>query len=170
MGQDFTKPGITDSLSGIQPGDRESRSILDSTIPAAGNQEAYRMLTAFTFPRRVVKVEVPGIAKKIAQDMAGVILDQPAALDVEARPLRFRREYYQKLKNREGTVSLTAGTWVSWGVVQFRVRVSTQKLKGIVTREICVDRRFTLRRPTAADPEALKVSSLDLRTTMAEID
>lgn len=128
------------------------------TIRRSDGAPARKMLVAIEFPRREVEVQVPGLAKKLALENRGVLLDRPEDLAVFVRPLTFRREYLRSV-----------GRWVSWGVVCFRVRVRVAELRATVTHEIKVDRRFALR-PRIPGQDIIKVSSINLRTTVQKID
>ena len=122
--------------------------------------EACKMLVAFRFPARAARtVRVPGLARKLAAQNPGVLLDTPEDLAVQVRPLSFRREYYSAVHS-----------WVNWGVVQFGVTVRTRELKGISAHHLRVDRRFTLKSGPAKGEEVLQVSSHNLRTFVVQED
>lgn len=144
---------VEDRLGSIPVRNKSYRTVLRSD-----GRVARRMLVGITFPERRVPVEVPGLARRMAQDNAGVLYDRPDDLLVYARPLSFRREYRSDY-----------GTWFNWGVVQFQVRVRVAELRGVVTHELTVDRRFSLR-PWATGQEVLKVSSLNLRSMTRQVD
>jgi hypothetical protein len=135
---------------------REYRDVLDES-----GGLACRMLTAFMFPRSVKPriVKVPGLALALAKRNPGVLTESPEDLQVVCRPLSFRREYYSNV-----------GGWVNWGVVQFVVTVRTRELKGISAHRLLVDRRFTLESDPKPGEEMLKVSSQNLRTSIAQED
>lgn len=136
--------------------DREYRDILDQSGTVAAH-----MNVAFRFPRAVKPrwVPVPGLARKLAAENRGVLVDSPTDLAVAARPLSFRREFYKE-----------RGYWVNWGVVRFAVTVRTRELKGVTAHRLLVDRRFTLKSRPEPGEEMLKVSSQNLRTAVVQED
>jgi hypothetical protein len=119
-------------------------------------------LVSFHFVPKPIKVDsMAGLAQKIARENPGVRLDDLGKTDlvVHAVPLAYRREYYA------GT-----GGWVNWGVVQFRVKVRVNELRGKVTYQLCVDRRFTLRVAAGEKEDPLIISTRNLRTTVSQED
>jgi hypothetical protein len=129
-------------------------------VNRADGSLACRMLVAFRFPERPpVTVKVPGLARKLARENPGIILASGSDLEVTARPISFRREYYTSVNG-----------WVNWGVVQFTVTVRTRELKGLSTHRLIVDRRFTLKSLPQKGEEILGVASQNLRASVIQED
>jgi hypothetical protein len=154
------------------PATELAKMMVADTLPRAIDQKAYReiqdlagapvakMLVAFRVPQaRPTWVQGRGLAKKLAAENRGILLDQPDDLKVYVRPLSFRREFISRNE-----------TWVNWGVVQFSVKVRCRELRGISTHTLLVDRRFSLRSNVPAGEEIVKVSSQNLRTTVTQED
>lgn len=154
------------------PATELAKLMVADTLPSGISQKAYReiqdlagapvakMLVAFCVPQaKPTFVQVPGLAKKLAAENRGILLDQPDDLKVYVRPLSFRREFISRQE-----------TWVNWGVVQFSVKVRTRELKGLSTHTLLVDRRFTLRPNQPAGAEVVKISSQNLRTSVTQED
>lgn len=154
------------------PASELAKMMVADSLPPAITNKAYReirddagalaakMLVAFMVPQaRPTFVQVPGLARKLAAENQGVLLDRPEDLAVRVRPLSFRRDFLAREE-----------AWVNWGVVQFSVKVRTRELKGITTHTLLVDRRFTLRANPPAGSEIVKVSSQNLRTTVLQED
>jgi len=117
-------------------------------------------LVSFRFVQKPIKVDlVTGLAQKIARENPGVRLEDLKNTDlvVYAVPLAYRREYYASTKR-----------WVNWGVVQFRVKVRMNELRGKVTYQLCMDRRFTLKVTAGEKQSSLIVSTRNLRTTSSQ--
>lgn len=143
---------VDDRLPDV-PG-RAYRTIEDET-----GAEAARMLVAFTFPKFTRVVKGRGLARKLAAENRGVLLDRPEDLRVTVTPLSFRRDYYAREMQ-----------WRNWGVVQFAVSVRTRELKGVSIHRLRVDRRFTLKSKLEPGAEAMTVSSHNLRTFVSQED
>lgn len=154
------------------PANDLAKMMVADSLPAAIKNKAYReirndagglaanMLVAFVVPQaKPTFVQVPGLARKLAAENRGVLMDQPEDLAVRVRPLSFRRDFLAREES-----------WVNWGVVQFSVKVRTRELKGVSTHTLLVDRRFTLRASPPAGSEIVKVSSQNLRTTVIQED
>jgi hypothetical protein len=156
--------------SSADPGGELVKSMVAGDLPSqltcayrdvlrADGTLADHMQVGFLFPDRPpVKVKVPGLARRLARDTPGILLDSDSDLLVRARPLSFRREYY-----------MNVGGWVNWGVVQFTVDVRTRDMKGLSAHRLIVDRRFTLRPQSAEGEEILVVASQNLRTSVVQV-
>ena len=175
----FLKPAdiFADELFGgvgrhADPANELARMMVADALPPLITQKAYRevqdqsgatvakMLVAFVVPQaKPTFVQVPGLARKLAAENRGVLLDRPEDLAVRVRPLSFRREFIARDES-----------WVNWGVVQFSVKVRTRELRGISTHTLLVDRRFSLRTGQPAGAELVKVSSQNLRATVTKED
>lgn len=116
-----------------------------------GGAEVRRMLTSFRFPTRSTRVTVPGSARTVARENAGVLTDGADDLAVSVHPLSFHREF-----------RVAGGHWVTWGVLAFRVAVRFSDPRGTKSHEIVALRRFTLRDTPSAGAEALRISAVNL--------
>jgi len=157
ISQDFNKSTVSDPFPSVTK--REYRNIEKS-----GGTIVYKMLTQFEFPDKGWKtIPVPGLARKVAQNAPDVELSA-TDLTVEMKPLTFRREYYKDPGS-------TKGTWVNWGVIQFKAKVRTRELSGSkAVREVCADRRFSLPIPTGKSTEVFNISTINLRTSVNRVD
>lgn len=166
------RDATTDLLPNLPRDRREYRAVM------RGGETVRTMFTAFRFPARRVTVKVPGVARKIAARNPGVRVERPADLAVTLSPISFRREYYTRTDLRFADPMPRAGMreapgpgelWVSWGVVRLAVRVRVDDLRGPVTHELEVDRRFTIRSDVKPGEDALKISSVNLRAAMRQV-
>ena len=160
LAKDYKSPPVPDPLREIPEANREYRTITNKTT----GQVKWKMLTAFRFPDRGwLPVAVPGLVKEMAKKLPEVVSDG-TDLTVEVNPATFRREYYQ-------APGWGTGTWVNWGVVQFRVKVKTREIQGSpVVREIRADRRFSLPPAAGGSTEVFNLSTVNLRTSVTRVE
>lgn len=163
---------ITRQFKSISEESREYRSV------TAGAREVRRMLVAIMPPPVRKRVRVPGLALRVAVQNPCVRANEAGDLEVHVLPIVFRREFVEEVAVRfpdPATGRMRDGTgpahqWVAWGVARFDVRVRTGGLNGVTTHLFEAERRFALRSGIKPGDDVLKISSLNLRFAMTQVE